>query len=73
MKKKIVDRNYKNRFEKGFKMLCSSKSTYQVWSDCMALLAITLSHQRILPFAKDKQFKEIWDKSEKEYLRTINR
>lgn len=72
MKKKTDDRNYKKRFEKGFKMLCSSKSTYQVWSDCMALFAITLANQSILPMVKDKQFKEIWDKREKEYLRIIN-
>lgn len=65
MKKKTDDRNYKKRFEKGFKMLCSSKSTYQVWFDCMALFAITLANQSILPMAKDKQFKEIWDKREK--------
>lgn len=72
MKKKTDDRNYKKRFEKGFKMLCSSRSTYQVWSDCMALFAITLANQSILPLVKDKQFKEIWDKREKEYLRIIN-
>ena len=72
MKKKTDDRNYKKRFEKGFKMLCSSKLTYQVWSDCMALFAITLANQSILPMVKDKRFKEIWDKREKEYLRIIN-
>lgn len=72
MKKKTDDRNYKKRFEKGFEMLCSSKSTYQVWSDCMALFAITLANQSILPMTKDKRFKEIWDKREKEYLRIIN-
>lgn len=72
MKKKTEDRNYKKRFEKGFKMLCGSKSTYQVWSDCMALFAITLANQSILPMTKSKQFKDIWDKREKEYMRIIN-
>ena len=56
MKNKTDDRNYKKRFEKGFKKLCSSKSTYQVWSDCMALFAITLANQIILPMTEDKQF-----------------
>lgn len=69
MKKKTDDRNYKKRFEKGFKMLCSSKSTYQVWSDCMALFAITLANQSILPMTKDKRFKEIWDKREKKIFK----
>lgn len=72
MKKKAVDKDYKKRFEKGFKLLCSSKSSYQVWSDCMALFAITLANQSILPMTEFEQFKEIWDKREKEYLRIIN-
>lgn len=72
MKKKTVDKDYKKRFEKGFRLLCSSKSMYQVWSDCMALFAITLANQSILPMNKSEQFKEIWDKREKEYLRIIN-
>lgn len=72
MKKKTDDRNYKKRFEKGFKMLCSSKSTYQVWSDCMALFAITLSNTSILPLAKEEPFKSVYTGREKEYLRIIN-
>ena len=70
--KKSENKNYKKRFEKGFKLLCSSKSPYQVWSDCMALFAITLANQSILPMTNLEQFKEIWDKREKEYLRIIN-
>ena len=66
------NKNYKKRFEKGFKLLCDSKSPYQVWSDCMALYAITLANQSILQMTKLEQFKEIWDKREKEYLRIIN-
>ena len=72
MKKETDDKNYKKRFEKGFKLLCGSKSTYQVWSDCMALFAITLANQSTLPMTKSEQFKEVWDKREKEYLRIIN-
>ena len=72
MKKETDDKNYKKRFEKGFKLLCGSKSTYQVWSDCMALFAITLANQSTLPMTKSEQFKEVWCKREKEYLRIIN-
>lgn len=42
--RKTVSGDYKKRFEKGFKLLCSSKSSYQVWSDCIALFAITLAN-----------------------------
>ena len=71
MDKGIEYKDYKKRFMNGFKMLCNSKSPYTVWSDCMALFAITLSNQSILPMAKSKQFKDVWDKREKEYLRII--
>lgn len=30
--KKSENKNYRKRFEKGFKLLCSSKSSYQVWT-----------------------------------------
>ena len=30
--RKTVSGDYKKRFEKGFKLLCSSKSSYQVWT-----------------------------------------
>ena len=70
--KKEENKNYKKRFMNGFKMLTHTKSPYQVWSDCMALFAITLANQSILPMTKFEQFKEIWDKREKEYLRIIN-
>ena len=69
VKQGTKNRNYKKRFEKGFKLLCRSKSTYQVWSDCMALFAITLTNQSILPMINSEQFKKVWDKREKEYQR----
>lgn len=53
--RKTVSGDYKKRFEKGFKLLCSSKSSYQVWSDCMALFAITLANQSILPMTENLQ------------------
>lgn len=72
MGKKTVDKDYKKRFEKGFKMLCNSKSSYTVWSDCMALFAITLANTCILPLAKEEPFKRVYTKRENEYLRIIN-
>ena len=72
MAKTNIDSDYKKRFMNGFKMLCNSKSSYTVWSDCMALFAITLSNQSILPLTRFEQFKEIWNKREKEYLRIVN-
>lgn len=73
MKEKTVDKDYKKRFEKGFKMLCNSKSQYNVWSDCMALFAITLANTCILPLAKEEPFKSIYTERENEYLRIVNR
>ena len=64
MKKETVDKDYKKRFEKGFKMLCNSKSLHTVWSDCMALFAITLANTYILPLAKEEPFKIIYTKRE---------
>ena len=72
MKKKTVDKDYKKRFMNGFKMLCNSKSSYTVWSDCMALFAITLDNTSILPLAKEEPFKSVYTKRENEYLRIIN-
>ena len=70
--KKEENRNYKQRFMNGFKMLCNSKSPYTVWSDCMALFAITVANTSILPLAKEEPFKSVYTGREKEYLRIIN-
>lgn len=72
MKKKATDNDYKKRFMNGFKMLCNRKSSYTVWSDCMALFAITLANTSILPLAKEEPFKSVYTGREKEYLRIIN-
>ena len=72
MVKGIEDKDYKKRFMNGFKMLCNSKSSYTVWSDCMALFAITLANTCILPLVKEEPFKIIYTERENEYLRIIN-
>lgn len=71
--KKDVNSDYKKRFMNGFKLLCNSKTPYTVWSDCMALFAITLANTSILPLAKEEPFKSVYVKREKEYLNIINR
>lgn len=72
MKKKTIDNDCKKRFMNGFKMLCNRKSPYTVWSDCIALFAITLANTSILPLAKEEPFKSVYTGREKEYLRIIN-
>ena len=67
-----INSDYKKRFMNGFKMLCNSKSHYTVWSDCMALFAITLANTSILPLAKEEPFKSVYTGRENEYLRIIN-
>lgn len=70
--KETENKDYKKRFMNGFKMLCTNKHPYNVWSDCMALFAITLSNTSILPLAENEPFKSVYNKREKEYLRIIN-
>lgn len=67
-----INSDYKKRFMNGFKMLCNSKSSYTVWSDCMALFAITVANTSILPLSKEEPFKGVYTGREKEYLRIIN-
>lgn len=70
--KKDINSDYKKRFMNGFKMLCNRKSPHTVWSDCMALFAITLANTCILPLAKEEPYKSIYTERENEYLRIIN-
>lgn len=75
MKNKIEDKNYKKRFLNGFKLLCGKRSSYEVWSDCMSLFAITLLNSAVKASGMDgfKDIKQIWDEREQEYLRIINK
>ena len=72
MAKTKIESDYKKRFMNGFKMLCNSKSPYTVWSDCMALFAITLANTSIFPLSKEEPFTIVYTGREKEYMRIIN-
>lgn len=72
-KEKREKENYKKRFMNGFKLLCMDKHSYTVWSDCMALFAITLANTSILPLKENEPFKSVYNKREAEYIRIINR
>lgn len=64
----------KQRFIKGFRLLCNSKSPYQVWSDMMLLFATALTNPVISQFKDiNKEFGKIWEQREKNYLDTINK
>lgn len=71
MAKGIGQTDYKKRFMNGFQILCRSRHSYTVWSDCMALFAITLANTSILPLAKEEPFKSVWQQREQRYLNII--
>lgn len=71
--KEQEDRNYKQRFLKGFKMLCRTRSPYGVWEDLMELFATEFSNTALKPLEGTKQFKEIWENREQEYIRIANK
>lgn len=65
--------DYKKRFEKGFKILCSgSKSQYKVWDDIIHLYAYSLSNSIMTLMKGQEPFKSIWQEREESYLRIIN-
>lgn len=69
--KKEENRNYKQRFMNGFKMLTHTKSPYKVWSDLMLLYAIELANTTIRPLNDNEPFKNVWGEREKQYIETI--
>ena len=69
--KKEENKNYKQRFMNGFKMLVHTKSQYKVWSDLMLLYAIELANTTMRPLKDSEPFKEIWEEREKQYIETI--
>lgn len=71
MAKGIKETDCKKRFMNGFQILCRSRHSYTVWSDCMALFAITLANTSILPLAKEEPFKSVWQQREQRYLNII--
>lgn len=66
--------DYKKRFLKGFSILTRSRHMYEIWQDTMYLFAAGIANPAILPLTKNnKEFKEVWEEREKEYLRIINK
>lgn len=63
------------RFMNGFKILCRSKSEYEVWSDLMYLFASSIANPTIkgLGLTKIEVFDKIWKEREEEYLRIVNK
>lgn len=71
MAKEIKETDCKKRFMNGFQILCRRKHSYIVWSDCMALFAITLANTSILPLNDKEPFKSVWQQREQRYLNII--
>ena len=71
MKKKEENRNYKQRFMKGFHMLTGAKSLYTVWGDLMLLYSIEIANTAMRPLKDNEPFKEIWQEREEQYIKTI--
>lgn len=71
MAKGIKETDCKKRFMNGFQILCRSRHSYTVWSDCMALFAISLANTCIVPLKDKEPFKSVWQQREKRYLNII--
>lgn len=69
--KREENKNYKQRFMNGFKMLTYTKSPYKVLGDLMLLYAIEIANTTMRPFKENEPFKEIWEEREKQYIKTI--
>ena len=73
MVKELKETNYKKRFINGFQILCRSRHSYTVWSDCMALFGLSIANSSICMLKEKEPFKSVYMKREKEYLNIINR
>lgn len=69
--KKEENKNYKQRFMNGFKMLVHTKSPYKVWDDLMLLYAIEIANTTMRPLKNSEPFKGVWEEREKQYIETI--
>lgn len=69
--KKEENKNYKQRFMNGFKMLTHTKSPYKVWDDLMLLYAIEIANTTLRPLKDSEPFKSVWEEREKQYIETI--
>lgn len=70
MVKANEDKNYKRRFEKGFHLLTSRRSSYEVWYDLIHLFAIGISNTATRNVA---QLQHVWDEREEQYKRIANK
>lgn len=68
---KNENKNYKQRFMNGFKMLVHTKSPYKVWSDLMLLYAIEIANTTLRPLKESEPFKNVWNEREKQYIEVI--
>lgn len=73
MAKSRIDKTYKQRFLDGFKILTRTRSLYEVWADAMFIFAVGIANPTIIPLKQNKQFNEVWEQRENEYLRIINK
>lgn len=71
MVKKVNNKTFKQRFVDGLKILSKTRNPYEVWSDTMLLFATSIANPIIVPLKENKEFKVLWEKREKEYLRVI--
>lgn len=69
--RKEENRNYKQRFMNGFKILVQTKSSYKVWSDLMLLYAVEIANTTLRPLKDSEPFKNIWEEREKQYIETM--
>lgn len=69
--KKEENKNYKQRFMNGFKMLIHTKSPYKVWDDLMLLYAIEIANTTLRQLKENEPFRSVWEEREKQYIETI--
>lgn len=73
MAKELKETDYKKRFMNGFQILCRSRHSHTVWSDCIALFGLSIANTSIYPLRKAEPFKSVYTKREKEYLSIVNK
>lgn len=67
------NKNYKQRFGKGFNILIHARSQYEVWSDLMLLYANSLVNNCTRHYLMNDILKDVWEEREKQYIDTFNK
>lgn len=67
------NKNYKERFKKGFEILLYGRNPYEVWSDIIELFAITLQNNCTLHYKQNDMLKNVWEDRENTYLKIIKK